>query len=88
MGFGYGGHMGGRTGTGYGSAQTDQEFLDKTAGQRKDLHDKRFEYSEARRDPGTTDKELARLEKEINELQEKIYNDAPRTAYGGYGHCF
>lgn len=38
-----------------------------------------------------TDKELANLEKEIYEIQEKINKDAPPSAYrgaGGYGHCF
>jgi hypothetical protein len=91
MGPGYGGHMGGWASPGYGTGQTDQKFLDKTADLRKDLHDKRFEYFESRRDPGTTTKTLAKLEKEIYELQEKIYEDAPRTPYrdrGGYGHCF
>ncbi len=91
MGPGYGGHMGGWTGQGYGTKQTDQKFLDETADLRKELHNKRFEYFEAQRDPDTTTKTLAKLEKEIYELQEKIYKNAPRTAYrgyGGYGHCF
>lgn len=91
MGPGYNGHMGAWTGPGYGNTQTDQKFLDKTADVRKEFHDKRFEYFEAQRDPKTTDRELAQLEKEMYELQEKIYKDAPRTAYrgaGGYGYCF
>jgi hypothetical protein len=91
MGSGYGGHMGGWTGPRYGTEQTDQKFLDETADLRKELHNKRFEYFEAQRDPDTTTKTLTKLEKEIYELQEKIYKDAPRTAYrgyGGYGHCF
>jgi hypothetical protein len=90
-GSGYGGHMSGRTVPGYGSEQADQKFLDQTADQRKDLHEKRFEYFEAQRDPKTTNKKLANLEKEIYEVQEKINKDAPRSAYrgaGGSGHCF
>lgn len=90
MGPGYGGHMGGWTGQRYVAEQADQKFLDETADLRKDLHEKRFEYFEAQRDPDTTTKTLAKLEKEIYELQEKIYKDAPRKAFwgGGYGHCF
>ena len=89
-GMGYG-HMGSWMSQGYDSSQSDQKFLDETADVRKDLHNKRFEYFEAQRDPETTNETLARLEKEINELQEKIYENSPRTArrgYGAYGHCF
>jgi hypothetical protein len=88
---GYGGHMGGPTGPGYGTNQTDQKFLDETADLRKELHKKRFEYFEAQRNPDTTNKTMANLEKEITGLQEKIYENAPRTAYGSTGrggHCF
>ena len=91
MGQDYGGHMGNRTGAGYGARQTDQKFLDETADLRRDLHEKRFEYFEAQRDPDTTNKTLANLEKEITGIQEKLYENAPRTAFrgaGGYGQCF
>jgi hypothetical protein len=90
MGPGYG-HMGGWTGQGYETSQTDQNFFDKTADLRKELHEKRFEYFEAQRDPKTTNKALAKLEIKIYGIQENIYEKSPRTAYrgyGAYGHCF
>jgi hypothetical protein len=62
-----------------------------TADLRRDLHEKRFEYFEAQRDPDTTNKTLANLEREITGLQEKLYENALRTAYGGTGRggqCF
>ncbi len=90
MGPGYSGHMGSWTGQGYGTEPTDQKFLNETADLRKDLNDKKFEYFEAQRDPKSTNITLAKLEKKIYELQEKIYKDVPRSASrgaGGYGHC-
>lgn len=91
MGPGYGGHMGGWGGPGYGTAESDQKFLDETADLRRELHEKRFEYFEAQRNPETTNDTLTKLGEEINELQEKIREKSPRTAfrgYGAYGHCF
>jgi hypothetical protein len=82
MGQAYGGHMMGGYGSGYG---TDQKFLDETTDLRKELHNKRFEYSEATRDPKTTTDTLAGLEKEIYELQAQLHKNAPGTAYGRYG---
>jgi len=78
---GYGGGMMGWSDSGY---YYDQKFLDETRELRKKLHDKRFEYFEALRDPETTPETLTKLEKEIHELQEKIYEKAPRPRYGGY----
>jgi hypothetical protein len=78
---GYGGHMMGQGMAGYGF---DKKFLDETADLRRDLHEKRFEYSEALRDTDTTPKTIAKLEEEIRGLQEKIREKSPRTAYG-YG---
>lgn len=88
MGPGYGDHMMGWGNQGYGA---DRKFLDETADLRKDLHDKRFEYVEAQRDPETNTETLTKLEKEIRELQQQIHEKSPRTAirgYGGYGNCF
>jgi hypothetical protein len=83
MGYGDGGHMMGRTGS------YDQKFLDETADERKELHQKKFEYMEAVRDPKTDEKTVTKLEKEITGLQEKLYAKAPRTARGvGYGPCW
>lgn len=79
MGHGYGGHMYGRTG-GY-----DQKFLDETADLRKELHNKKFEYFEATRDPNTPAETITKLEKEINDIQEKLYEKTPRTAFKGHG---
>jgi hypothetical protein len=84
MGQGYGGHMTGPMmdwrGSGY-----DQKFLDETSDVRKDLHNKKFEYFEATRNPDTKPETIAKLEKETRELQEKLHAKAPRSVYGGYG---
>jgi hypothetical protein len=72
---GYGRNMHGRAG-GY-----DQKFLDDTTDLRKELHDKKFAYSEAIRDPKTEPEAIVKLEKEIRDLENKIYEKAPRTAY-------
>lgn len=92
--YGYGGHM---MGPGYGgqmyegSGGYDQKFLDETADLRKELHNKKFEYFEALRNPETDTDKITKLEKEIREIQEKLYEKVPRTAYrggGAYGHCW
>lgn len=94
MGYGYGGHM---MGPGYGDHMygrfggNNQKFLDETADLRKELHNKKFEYFEAVRNSETDSTTITKLEKEIREIQEKIYEKAPRTAYkdGGMAeHCW
>lgn len=50
-----------------------QKFLDDTRALRKELHGKRFEYSEAMRDPNTKPEDADKLEKEIWDLQKRIY---------------
>jgi hypothetical protein len=96
MGPGYGGHMmesgsrGHMMDRGTRGFETDQKFLNETTDLRKGLHEKRFQYFEARRNPDTTTETLTELEKDIYELQENIHEKAPRTAYSGtgvYGHC-
>ena len=87
---GYGGHM---MGPGYGRGggpyvKADQGFLDKTVDMRKALHDKKFEYREAARNPETTTKELTKIEKEIFDIQTNIREIAPRSEYGGYIPCW
>jgi hypothetical protein len=68
----------GMMGRGYQSQSPEcQKFFDETAGLRKDLHNKRFEYFEAARNPKTTGEALAKIEKEVRELQEKIYAKGP-----------
>lgn len=69
----------------YGGYGYDQKFLDETAGLRKELNEKRFEYLEAIRNPDTTPETVTKLEKEIHELQDKIYEKAPRRTYGRFG---
>lgn len=78
---GYGGYgMGpGMMGPGYyQQSEACQKFLDENAGLRKELNNKRFEYFEAVRNPKTTPDAAAKLEKELRELQEKIYAKAPQ----------
>ncbi len=82
MGPGYGGHMMSWGGPGYGY---DQKFLNETTELRKELHNKRFEYFEALRNPETTKETITNLEKEIGKLQDKVYEKAPRTGYGKFG---
>ncbi|GBE02377.1 MAG TPA: hypothetical protein ENH50_06440 [Nitrospirae bacterium] len=84
MGYGMGpGMMGGGYGTGrsYATNAYDQKFLDETKNLRKQLNGKRFEYFEALRNPKTTPDTIAKLEKEITELQKNIYAKASKTSY-------
>jgi len=85
MGPGYGNHMG------YGPGYSDESkaFLEKTADLRKELNTKRFEYGEALR--AGDEKKAEKLARELDELREKIYKEAPATARGGgfYGRgCY
>jgi hypothetical protein len=88
MGSGYGmgpGMMGGygMMGPGkYNYSEECQKFLDDTSKQRKELYNKRYEYSEAFRDPKTSPDEIAKLEKEIRVLQEEIYKKAQKAPQG------
>jgi hypothetical protein len=68
----------GMMGRGYHSQRPEcQQFFDDTAGLRKELNNKRFEYFEAVRNPKTTGEALAKIEKEVRDLQEKIYAKGP-----------
>ena len=82
MGPGYGGQMMGPGARGYAP---DQKFLEETADLRKDLHNKKFEYFEARRNPETNEEAMKKLEKDIYDLQTKLREKAPSRVYGGYG---
>jgi len=80
---GYSGHMRGWTG------ENDQKFLDETADARKELNDKKFEYFEAARNPNTKTEAITKLEKDVRELEDKIYQKAPRDTYRGFTrHCW
>ncbi len=72
-----GGMMGGGMMAGYYQSEECQKFLDETTSLRKELYNKRFEYSEAYRNPKTSPETLVKLEREILDLQKKIYAKAP-----------
>jgi len=64
----------------------DQKFFDETKDLRKELNEKQIEYAKAVRDLTTDEKTIAMLQKEINDLQDKITEKAPYTARAyGYG---
>jgi mono/diheme cytochrome c family protein len=65
----------------YNQNEECQKFLDETAGLRKELYNKRFEYGEALRNPKTTQETEANLRKEIDELQGEISKKAPLGCY-------
>jgi Spy/CpxP family protein refolding chaperone len=79
-GYGMGGYgMGpGMMGQGYNWQSPEcQKFHDDTVQLRKQLHEKRFDYFEASRNPKTTGEDLTKIEKEIKDLQENLYLKAP-----------
>lgn len=93
MGYGYGPQMMGPAQGGHmmgWSGAYDKKFLEETADVRKEFHNKQFEYFEAVRNPKTKPETITKLEKEIRKLQEKLYAQAHRTGYRGYGygHCW
>lgn len=49
-----------------------QAFLNETQGVHRELHDKRFEYREAIRNPKTTPETLSSIDKQIVDLRWKI----------------
>jgi hypothetical protein len=78
-GAGYGGPIMKWRGGGY-----DQKFLDETVGLRKELHEKRFDYFEAKRNPKTDPETVVNLGREIGELRDKLHSKAPRGKDRGY----
>lgn len=76
MGYGYGGKYDPEA---YEKYQKDyQKYLDDTADLRKKLHNKKFEYFEALRDPDTKSDAIMKMEKEMRDLQWELYEKAPR----------
>jgi hypothetical protein len=86
---GYGGMMGSGYGSGrhmdcgmmgdmmgYGSEEGQQKFLDATTDLRREMHNKRFEISEAMRNPETTRATLLKMQKEMLEIKVKMYERA------------
>jgi hypothetical protein len=55
-----------------------KKYLDETKDLRKKLHNLKFDYSEALRNPKTKRKTLTRLEKEMRDIQNKIFDMSPR----------
>ncbi len=55
-----------------------RKFLDSTSNMRKELHQKRFEYFEAIRSPGSSPESTAGLEKDIRDLHLKVISQAPQ----------
>ena len=73
MGYGMGQGM-----MGYCNKEEFNKFLDETIDSRKELHNKKFEYSEALRNPKTKPETITNYENEIHELQKKIYEKSPQ----------
>jgi hypothetical protein len=71
----------GMMGPGYWQSEECQKFLNDNAALRRELHNKRFEYSETMRNPKATTESLAKLEKEIRDLQEKVYSKSPQGCW-------
>lgn len=79
---GYGGYGPGYRGYGQGAlTEACQKFLDETAGLRKELHNKRYEYFEAMRNPNAKPEDIAKEEKQIHDLQVKIYAKNPQGCW-------
>jgi len=81
MGPGYGYGQGyGRGYQGYGPGRQSEacgKFLDDTKDLRRQLNEKRYDYSEAMRNPATKPRDLERQRKEIGDLQAKIHAKNP-----------
>lgn len=58
------------------TSENYQKFMNDTVQLRKEMHDKRFDYQEARRDPKTTKAQLAEFEKAVIDLRYKIAEKA------------
>jgi hypothetical protein len=84
MGYGMGPGMMGY-GAGYVYSKEFQKFLDETRDLRKELNEKNFEYFEALRNPNTKPDTIKKLQNELFELRNKIYEKSPWKGYGWYG---
>lgn len=60
------------------TSEQNEKFLDDTVELRKAMHDKRFEYMEAVRNPKSTRQQLTMMEKEMIDLRDKIYDKFPQ----------
>jgi len=73
---GCGEHMMGGGMLGYGSEEEQQKFLNDTTDLRRAMHNKKFEYSEALRNPDIKRATLLKLKKEMLEIKVKMYEKA------------
>ncbi len=55
-----------------------QKFMDDTADARRKLHNKKFEFFEAQRNPASSRDIILKIEKEMHDLQWEIYEKSPR----------
>jgi hypothetical protein len=79
---GRGSGMGQGMGRGYYRMSPEcQKAFDETAPLRKELYNKHFDYREAMRNPKTTNEMLDKMEKEMHDLQDKIYAKIPRNCW-------
>jgi hypothetical protein len=56
------------------NAKDYEQFMKETKDLRKKMHSLKFEYSETARNPDAKQEDIAKLEKEMWELQKKIYD--------------
>lgn len=61
---------------GFDTEEENRKFLDDTTDLRREMHNKKFEYSEALRNPDTKGKTLLKLKKEMLEIKIKMYEKA------------
>lgn len=62
-------------------SETCQKFLNETAGLRKELYMKRYDYNEAMSDPNVKPETLSKLEKEMLDLRQKIRDKNPSACW-------
>jgi len=58
-----------------------QKFLNETAGLRKELYMKRYDYYEGMNDPETKPETLSKMEKEVLDLRQKIRDKNPSSCW-------
>lgn len=64
---------------GFGTEEEYRKHLDDTVDLRRAMHNKKFEMSEAMRNPETTHQTLLKLKKEMLEIKVKIYEKAIKS---------
>ena len=82
--YGMGPGMMGGYGMGYGwrrgvDPEVYRKFMDETAALRKKMHEKKFSYYEAARNPKTSREELYKMEKELYEMRNQLQEKARKA---------